>query len=149
VRLDELFKRLVQYRNREIGHGAAGQRPAEFYDRMARALFAGATEVLARLDVLAGRRLLYVSDVRRQASGDWLVESYSLVGESAKRLESLALPEAEAPRLPRPERVYVEPAAGAGGPGAAPGPRALHPLVYYEAASGLVYFLNARRGRRG
>src|SRR4051794_36848938 len=32
VRLAELFERLVRYRNREIGHGAAGQRPAEFYD---------------------------------------------------------------------------------------------------------------------
>jgi hypothetical protein len=25
--------RLVRYRNWEVGHGAAGQRPADFYDR--------------------------------------------------------------------------------------------------------------------
>ena len=40
VRLTELFDRLVRYRNHEIGHGAAGQRPGRFYDRMARALLA-------------------------------------------------------------------------------------------------------------
>ena len=28
VRLSELFDRLVTYRNREFGHGAAGQKPA-------------------------------------------------------------------------------------------------------------------------
>ena len=37
VRLTELFDRMVSYRNRELGHGAAGQRPSVFYDRMARA----------------------------------------------------------------------------------------------------------------
>ena len=42
MRLDELFDRLVQYRNRELGHGAAGQRGGDFYERMGRAMLAGA-----------------------------------------------------------------------------------------------------------
>jgi WD40 repeat protein/serine/threonine protein kinase len=148
VRLTELFERLVQYRNREIGHGAAGQRPGEFYEQMARVLLAGAAEVFGRLDVLAGRRLLYVGEVRRQASGHWLVERYALRGESAKRIESLELPEKAAAHLPTPERVYLEVPAGGKAP-ATPRLRALHPLVHFEAASGLVYFLNSRRGKRG
>src|SRR5262245_24483557 len=62
VRLTELFDRLVRYRNREFGHGATGQRTAAFYDQVGRALLAGVPEVLARLDTLAGRRLLYLAD---------------------------------------------------------------------------------------
>ena len=69
MRLTELFDRLVRYRNREIGHGAPGQRAPGFYDRMGRALLLGVAEVLGRLDVLAGRRLIAVADVRRQPSG--------------------------------------------------------------------------------
>ncbi len=41
VRLTELFERLVRYRNREIGHGAAGQRPSAFYESMAQAFLTG------------------------------------------------------------------------------------------------------------
>src|SRR5207245_10865651 len=93
VRLTELFDRLVWYRNNEIGHGAAGQRQARFYDRMARALLGGVTEVLGELDVLAGRRLIHVGDVRRQAAGDWLVERYELIGEAARRIERLQVAE--------------------------------------------------------
>src|SRR5436305_14055332 len=80
VRLSELFDRLVRYRNREIGHGATGQRPAAFYDRLGRALRLGVPELLGRLDVLAGRRLIAVTDVRAQASGAWLVERYDMIG---------------------------------------------------------------------
>ncbi len=55
-----------------------------FYDRMARALLGAMTQLLEQLDVLAGRRLIYVGDVRRQSAGDWLVERYELIGESAR-----------------------------------------------------------------
>jgi hypothetical protein len=73
VRLAELLDRLVRYRNREIGHGAPGGRPAAFYEAVGRALLAGAAEVLGRLGVLAGRRLVYVAEVR-QVAGNWLVQ---------------------------------------------------------------------------
>jgi WD40 repeat protein/serine/threonine protein kinase/tetratricopeptide (TPR) repeat protein len=145
VRLSELFDRLVRYRNREIGHGAAGQRPAEFYDRMGRGLRLGVPELLGRLDVLAGRRLISVTDVRAQSSGAWLVERHELIGEAPRRLESQERPESEAARLPKPGRLYL----------VAPGPATddepawyLHPLVLYDHEAEEVFFLNARRGRR-
>ena len=140
VRLTELFDRLVRYRNREVGHGAAGQRPAEFYERMGRTLLAGLAELLGRLDVLAGRRLLYLPEVRRQASGQWLVERYELVGETGRRIESLSLADSADARRLLPERVYLE------APDAAL--HSLHPLLVYDPAGGDILFLNARRGPR-
>jgi hypothetical protein len=145
VRLSELFDRLVRYRNREIGHGATGQRPAEFYDRMGRALRLGVPELLGRLDVLAGRRLIAVTDVRAKASGNWLVERHELIGESPRRLESQERPESEAARLPRPGRLYLM----APGAEVEDGPAwCLHPLVLYDHEAEEVFFLNARRGQR-
>jgi hypothetical protein len=138
VRLTELFDRLVQYRNHELGHGAARQRSGNFYEAMGRALLAGVAEVLGRLDVLAGRRLVYISEVR-QAAGNWLVQRYELVGESARRIESLELPRAEAARLPDAERVYLDGPAGL---------RSLHALLIHDADAEEVLFLNARRGRQ-
>jgi len=70
VRLADLFEHLVSYRNREFGHGAAGARPAGHYERLGRALLLGMADVLGRLDVLAGHRLLYVAEVRRRGDGD-------------------------------------------------------------------------------
>src|SRR5579884_1900414 len=146
VRLSELFDRLVRYRNRELGHGAAGQRKEAFYERMGRALLTGIPEVLARLDVLAGRRLLYVADVRRQAGGRWLVERYELTGESARRVESLDVAHDQAAALPQPECAYLE--AAAGDAGGSPELRPLQPLVVYDPEAAEVLFLSARRGRR-
>jgi serine/threonine protein kinase/Tfp pilus assembly protein PilF len=157
VRLSELFDRLVRYRNGEIGHGAAGLGPTEFYDRMGRSLLAGATELLGRLDVLAGRRLVYIDDVRRQASGSWLIERYELTGESARRIVSLDWVEGEVTRLPLPKRLYLNASPGphdsATNPTIATAPAisdhqplpCLHPLVVYDAEMGEVLFLNARR----
>ncbi len=142
VRLSELFDRLVQYRNRVPGHGAVGMHPPSHYQRYGLALRAGAAEVLARLDVLAGRCLVYVPDVRRQPSGRWLVERYELRGEVARRLESLDLPESGAAAGLLPDRLYLE----AAGSGAALGLRPLHPLAVYDAEGGRLLFLNARRG---
>jgi WD40 repeat protein/serine/threonine protein kinase len=149
VQLTELFNRLVEYRNKEAaGHGALGMRAGgSFYDRMARALFAGVTELLQKLEVLAGRRLIYVGEVRRQSAGDWLVERFELIGESARRIESLQVPEGQEAALPRPERVYIERAAceerGGGGE-----LRSLSPLVHFQPEHEQVFFLNARRGKR-
>jgi Protein kinase domain len=144
VRLTELLDRLVRYRNQEIGHGAAGRRPAEFYERMARALLAGAAEVLGRLDLLAGRRLTYVSDVE-QKGGRWLVQRYELIGESARRQEAWELPRQAADRLPDGDCVYLhDPAAVEPLAGLCP----LHPLVLYDAEAEELLFLSARRGRQ-
>jgi len=148
VRLDELFDRLVRYRNRELGHGAAGQAAEEVYERVGANLLLGVAEILGRLDVLAGRRLVFVADVRRQGSGDWLVESYELTGENPRRLPSVVLPSSASDALPNPGRVYLSlprgadvAAADAGGP-----LRSLHPLVTFDPDSAEAFFLNARRG---
>ncbi len=144
VRFTELFDRLVRLRNEEMGHGAAGQRPADYYAGTGPALLAGVAEVLSRLDVLAGRRLLHVADVRRLASGNWLVERYELLGESVRRLESLEAAEVDGVRLPRPGRLYLyDDTVSAESPW-----KALHPLVVYDAEAARVFFLNARRGER-
>src|SRR5207249_3800793 len=115
VRLAELFDRLLRYRNREIGHGAAGRQPAAFYERLGWAMLGGVAEVLSRLDVLAGRSLVHIPEVRRQGSGAWLVERYELIGESAHRLESWELPESEQVHRLIPERIYLLPRADAMG----------------------------------
>ena len=143
VRVSELFDRLVRYRNREIGHGTPGLKQGEFYERMGRILLPGVAELLGRLDVLAGRRLIYVEEVAFQKSGDHLVKRLDLSGESARRIESLEWPAAEAARLPRPEHVYL---AGSGRdvPTAL---ASLRPLLVYDPGLDEVLFLNARRSR--
>ncbi len=164
VRLPDLFERLVRYRNRELGHGAPGQRPDEFYERVGRALLAGVSEVLGRLDVLAGRRLIHVSDVRRETGGNWMVERDDLTGEAVRRLTPLRVPDAASASLPRPGRLYLEACLSSRGtlaalkslfqrggtlpPATMPGLLVcLHPLAVFDAESEEVLFLNSRRGR--
>ncbi len=142
VRLTELFDRLVRYRNQELGHGAAGCRSAEFYDRMGGAILAGVAEVLRQLDVLAGRRLLYVTEVR-QAAGKWSLGRLDLTGETARQIEPLQVPRSRTAQLPDAERLYLD----------LPGQDGaelllLHPLLIYEPAADEVLFLSARRGRQ-
>ena len=148
VRLTELWDRLVEYRNREIGHGAAGQRGGEHYNRISRSLLLGVSEVLGKVDVLAGRKLIYVADVRRQKSGAWLVERYELIGESARRIESLDLPESGPDHLPKPERLYIETHVRASAEANTSCLRSLHPLLIYDVETSEVFFLNGRRGQR-
>ncbi len=160
VRLDELFDRLVTYRNQELGHGAAGLRTPAFYDRMGKALLAGLGDILQRLDVLAGRRLIYLADVARTPSGNWLVERFELIGETARRLDPLDLPAATEMNAVIPGRVYLESHESGGGqahfahPGA-PGQNEpvpgtpLHPLVMYDANAKELLLLNSqRKGKR-
>jgi serine/threonine protein kinase len=137
VRLTELFDRLVRYRNQEIGHGAVGQRQSRHYEEMGQALLGGVPQLLDCLDVLAGRRLVFLADVRRLSSGDWLVEHYELIGEAARRLESLERTHEEAAAL-LPQQVYLS------GDALLP----LHPLVAYDFECNEFLFLNARRGKQ-
>lgn len=148
VRLAELFDLLVRYRNQEFGHGAPGQRSGDFYDRTGRALVGGVAEILEHVDVLAGRRLQFISDVRRLGSGTWLVERYDLVGESPKKLAPLELSSNETARLPRPGCLYLEIAGDDSSHPLQPSWRLLHPLLLYDPESCGVAFLNARRGQR-
>jgi len=150
VRLTELFDRLVHYRNSEFGHGAVGQRPAAFHERMSQALLVALAELLERLDVLAGRRLVYVADVRLLPSGRWLVERYELKGPSAARMASLDLPDAEEDRRlrPLPEHVYLDHSkAGPAGAEDAGCLTSLHPLLWHDPEAEETFFLNARKGK--
>src|SRR5438270_580548 len=124
--LAQLYRRAhnangARNRNRELGHGAHGMPPAEFYRRMGGALLAGLTELLGRLDVLAGRRLVYVGEVR-QAGGVWAAQRYELLGEAARGLPPLEVARELTALLPDGDRLYLE----------GPGPcslRPLHPLL--------------------
>jgi serine/threonine protein kinase len=144
-RVRELFERVVRYRELELGPGAGGGRSNEFHERMAATLLAGFTEIVGCLDPLAGRRLLYVAELKQLASGYWQVERSVLTGETPRRLEPLELPGGEDARLPCAERLYTEAVTWQG---TAPSPRSLHPLLIFDAEGGEVLFLNARRGVR-
>jgi serine/threonine protein kinase len=149
VRLTELYDRFVWYRNHEIGHGASGQRTSEFYARMGRTILAGVIELLGRLDVLAGRRLFLVADVRRLHGGNWLVETFELMGETPRRVESLELPSTvSSVALPSPNRLYlIEPGEDVAAR-SIKGFRGLHPLILFDAEEEDVFFLNTRRGEK-
>ena len=142
VRLTELFDRLVQYRNKLLGHGATAALKDDFHQQMAGTLLAGAAKVLAKLDVLAGRRLLHIGEVR-QVGGLWLVQRYELVGEAPQRLASLELPRSEAARLPDGNRLYLQAADGGDGAELV----ALHPLLLYDGEADSALFLDGRRGK--
>ncbi|MHC5543754.1 protein kinase domain-containing protein, partial [Singulisphaera rosea] len=157
VRLADLFDRVIRYRNRELGQGATGIRLGEFYEAMGRTMLVGIAELLDRVDVLAGRRLVYIDEIRLQKSGNFLIDRYLLAGESARRLESL-------------ERLASDPDSGHYRPGQVyavrselapqtddtssslptehPPPSKLSPLVVYEPKLDDILFLNARRTRQ-
>ncbi len=141
--LPSLFDRLVQYRNDEIGHSAGGAKSAGYYERMGGILLHGVGELLGRLDFLAGRRLQHVAEVRRRTDEGWIVERADLTREMYQRIESLVLPDAAAATLPRPEQLYVLPAAAAE---SMAGVR-LQPLLIYDAEANEVLFINGRRGK--
>ena len=90
-----------------------------------------------------GRRMVFVDDVRRMAGGDWLVDRYELIGESARRIESVSVPDGDSTLLPLPQRVYLESKKDS-----AAMRRSLHPLVCYQPETGKVFFLNGRRGKQ-
>ena len=60
-----------------------------YYAQLSEKVLPGVIEVLARLDVLSGRRLLYIADVRRLPSGQWSVDRYELTGETGRILSPI------------------------------------------------------------
>ncbi|HEV3142808.1 MAG TPA: protein kinase [Gemmataceae bacterium] len=140
VYIAELFDRLVRYRNKYIGHGAVGHHGNDVYQRMGKTLLLGIAQLFAHLDVLAGRQLVYISEVR-QVQGQWLIERAELMGENASRLQALWRPREDSSTLPDGERLY--------GALAERGPEliCLHPLLTYDPEANECAFLNARRGR--
>jgi hypothetical protein len=143
VRLPELFEGLIAYRNRALSHGAIGQRPQEFYEGMATALLKGASEVFERLDVLAGWRLMYLSDSRRKPAGGWLHDSMDLKGEVPERVEPIESPDALG-ELPPVDGLYLVRSHSRG----ALALRTLRPLMVYEPDGNKVFFRNGSRRRQ-
>src|SRR5262249_43190800 len=109
------------------------------------AILVGVAEILGKLDPLAGRRLLFVSEVRQLGSGAWLVQRYDLTGEAGRRIESLELTGIDPTRLPRPERLYLD---AAGKSGALLDLVPLHPLLVYDAEADEAFFLHSRKGKQ-
>jgi eukaryotic-like serine/threonine-protein kinase len=141
VRISELLDRLIQYRNREVGHGAAGGRREDFYEKMARALHLGGADLLSRFDLLCGRRMIFISDVYREPAGSWALENFDLIGESARRLEPIRIPAGGADNLPNPGHIYLVDAESTAF-------WLMDPFLAYDAEAEEVLFFNARRGKR-
>ena len=95
VRLRELFDRLVEFRN-ELAHPKRGPLSPSQYQRLAGALLAGVSELLSRFDVLAGRRLLFIEEIKLLPSDERQIESYDLTGESPRRLAATVVPASSA-----------------------------------------------------
>jgi serine/threonine protein kinase len=139
----ELFDRLTEFRNQEVGHGALGQRDEAFYTRVGNQLLAGAGDLLARVDLLAGRRLYYLQDLRKDG-GLWISHRLELEGQSGRSVEPLTWP-AERGAPPVPQAVYLD----------THGPRdevgllcCLQPLVIYDEDDDHLLFLNSRTGNK-
>jgi hypothetical protein len=143
VKPRELLRRIVEYRN-TIAHG--GLRNEQRDDRLAAALVAGAAELFGRVDILAGRRLVYVDDLRRQTSGNWLITQFDLSGETPRKLVPLELNDLERAKHLVPQRVYVATAEQTDD--LLPVLRSLHPLVLLELDAAKVYFLNSKDKKR-
>ncbi len=140
VRLSELFDRLVTLRNKGPGHGTPAAHAEEFHNRMGTALLTGLAEVFGRLDVLAGRLPVYITEVR-QSVGVWLVQWQELTGPSARRLPSLEFRREDVAKLPDGDRVYLR------RPESDAPLRALYPLVKYDPVTEEVLLLNGRQGQ--
>jgi serine/threonine protein kinase len=129
------------FRNRHIGHGAPGQEEKGHYQRLGDAMMRGVVEILGELDVLAGRRLICVRDVKRQRTGDWIVQRFELRGESPNRLEPINLPETAAASVPHPGCSYLESSVNR----ARPTLHCLEPLLFFDFDSSEFYYLNGVR----
>ena len=126
---------------------AWNQKAPEYYDRAGWALLSGIAELLDRCDILAGRRLLFVADVRRQASGSWLVEQFELSGDTPRRLESVILPsDSPARQLPQPGRLYLWGPYSPEQTRSLTEIRPLHPWVIFQPEGNEVFFLNGHGG---
>lgn len=143
VRVTDLLDRIVEYRNKGIAHAAPAVHGAETFRPLADRLLAAAAEFLPRDDVLAGRLLVAVTEVR-PVRGVWLVERAELRGAVPWRMTSLELTRDDGQAPPLRDGLYLSDAERPDDPSAyVP----LHPLLDYDSESETVRFLNGRRGK--
>jgi serine/threonine protein kinase len=151
LRLSQLLDELLAYRNRELGHGMDRQRPNDFYAQMARALLEGAAELLGRLDVLAGRRLIYLASQYSPPATGVPYERFELAGEVPVPVGPLHLSGHETGYPPVADRLYLltpETAPATPRLYSIAGWLPLTPLVNYNPESGEVFFFHRGRGSR-
>jgi serine/threonine protein kinase len=139
----ELFDRLTEFRNQEVGHGAIGQRDEAFYTRIGNHLLAGAGDLLSRVDLLAGRRLYYLQDLRKDG-GLWISHRLELEGQCARRVEPMTWA-GERGTPPEPQAVYLDTHTPSQEPGVL---CCLRPLVLYDEDDDHLLFLNSRTGNK-
>jgi serine/threonine protein kinase len=135
VRLDEFTLRIVRFRNKYIGHGRLDSQPQELLEKLGTVLLPGMCELLSRFDVLAGRALHYVAEIKKSVGDKFAIDRLLLQGESPRRLEPLLTGDAQSLN---PEQIYFASMDGALTPA--------HPLLLFSVADDEVFFLNARRG---
>jgi serine/threonine protein kinase len=146
-----LFTGLIAYRNRELGHGVDWRRSPEEYARLGNLLVEAAAEVFARLDVLAGRRLVYLTNLRASSDVTPALDRFELIGEVPVRLEPVTLEPEATGYPPRPDRLYLmtpEDAPRSPEPLSVRGLLPFDPLVHYDPETGEVFFLHRGRGDR-
>jgi hypothetical protein len=88
------------------------------------------------------RRLVYVDEIRRQTSGNWLITQFDLSGEIPRKLVPLELNDLERAKHLVPQRVSVATAEQTDD--LLPVLRPLHPLVLLDLAEAKVFFLNSK-----
>ena len=142
VQVSELFDRLIEYRNKSTGHGAPAARTIEHFRPLTDALLLAAAELFERLDVLSGRRLVVISEVR-PVRGVWLVERSELHGVVPWRIASLEWPRQEGDPPPVSEGIFLVTSSLADDPA---GLLPLQSLMAYDAESETALILNRHRG---
>ncbi|MFO0868070.1 MAG: serine/threonine-protein kinase [Pirellulales bacterium] len=136
VSLLELGDRLVAYRNIQY-HAAIGLREDDFYAEMTVPMLAGISQLWLSVDVLAGRQLIYVAEVRRLPTGNWRIDHWDL-GQVQPESSYTDVAHEQVASLPLANRLYVatrEPGPGGPATGDAWEARAwqlLYPLALYE-----------------
>jgi serine/threonine protein kinase/formylglycine-generating enzyme required for sulfatase activity len=133
----DVFDLIVHVRNKAIGHGSLVGREDAVYEKLADALQAGAEELFKRLDLLAGRRLVFVSEVRHAGGQVWSVKRLELAENGACELPILELPLNESPP-PRAGCLYLE------GPDGAVPRHLLRPLMLFDPETEDLFFLNSK-----
>jgi serine/threonine protein kinase len=136
VRLADLIDRLIAYRKREIDSPTTAAGDEELYRGLGELLLAGAVEVFSRVDVLAGRRLVYLTGLRLRCA-----EGFALVGETPQALEPFDPAAAEGQEPLWPHYVYLQPPPRYG---VARPLRLVYDLLRYDAETGEALFLHGQ-----
>lgn len=144
VDLNKLFDQLVECRNRELGHGAAGRRGDPFYEALGRHLLDGVADCFARLH---WPRALFVDEVRYEPDGRVTAHGLHLTGGGEERFAPIELPAALHGRF-LPHRVYLDLRPAPDGAPSVPDAAhlcPLHPLAVYDGKH--LLFLNTKFGK--